>query len=98
MSATEQAPASGDTPPPPPPHGIHKLGHFIEKYSTFLSTFVLGVAGLAATALYQGQNTKIEQRKAEAQIAAAQSDADTKWKIARAEILSKNLQVLLDKK
>ena len=97
MSATEPAPAPADA-PPPPPQGIHKLGQFIEKYSTFLSTFVLGIAGLAGTALYQSQNTKIEQRKAEAAIAAAQSAAETQWKIARAEILSKNLQVLLDKK
>src|SRR5690242_17841139 len=94
MSATEPPKDA----PAPPPQGIHKLGHFIEKYSTFLSTFVLGIAGLAGTALYQSQNTKIEQRKAEAAIASAQSAADTQWKIARAEILSKNLQVLLDKK
>jgi len=94
MSATE--PAASDA-PPPQPRGIHKLGQFIEKYSTFLSSFILGLAGLIATALYQNQNTKIAQKQAEAQIAISQNDAETKWKIARAEILGKNLNLLLDK-
>src|SRR5215471_14572502 len=92
-------------PPPPPaaspaPPGKHhsKIGLFIEKYSTFLSSFVLGLAGLIATGLYQREQTKIAFQQAQAQIAVSQNNAETQWKIARAEILSKNLQVLLDKK
>src|SRR5215471_2224615 len=92
-------------PPPPPaaspaPPGKHhsKIGLFIEKYSTFLSSFVLGLAGLIATGLYQREQTKIAFQQAQAQIAVSQNQAETQWKIARAEILSKNLQVLLDKK
>jgi hypothetical protein len=96
MSATEPAPAADA--PPPQAHGIHKIGLFIEKYSTFLSSFILGLAGLIATALYQNQNTKISQKQAEAQIAVSQNDAEVRWKIARAEILGKNLNLLLDKK
>ena len=98
MSATD--PAAPSAAPPPPEHQgkLHKLGLFIEKYSTFVSTFVLGLAGLLATALYQQQQTKIAQKNAEAAMAAAQTDAETKWKIARAEILAKNLDLLLDKK
>src|SRR5262245_28331322 len=98
MSASEPA-ATGDAAPPPHHLGkLHKIGLFIEKYSTFLSSFVLGMAGLVATGLYQSQQTKIAQKQAEAQIAVSQNQAETQWKIARAEILSKNLQVLLDKK
>src|SRR5262245_34683635 len=90
-------PSAAPAPTPAPKHH-GKIGHFIEKYSTFLSSFVLGLAGLIATALYQRENTKIAFQQAQAGIAISQNDADTKWKIARAEILSKNLQVLLDKK
>lgn len=97
MSATDPA-ASPDAPPPQHYGKLHKLGLFIEKYSTFVSSFVLGLAGLIATALYQQQQTKIAQKNAEASMAAAQTDADTKWKIARAEILGKHLNLLLDKK
>src|SRR5262249_2626281 len=96
MSAPESAPP--DAPPPPHLGKLHKLGLFIEKYSTFVSSFVLGLAGLIATALYQNNQTKIAQKAAEAQIAVSQNDAETKWKIARAEILAKNLNVLIDKK
>jgi hypothetical protein len=92
------APSGADATPPPPQHPTHKLGAFIEKYSTFLSSFVLGLAGLVGTALYQSQQTKIAQKQADAQIAVSQNQAITQWKIARAEILSKNLQVLIDKK
>jgi hypothetical protein len=70
---------------------------FVEKYSTFLSSFVLGLAGLIGTGLYQHEQTKISNEQAKASIEVSKNKAETDWKIARAEILSKNLQVLLTK-
>lgn len=67
---------------------------FVTTYSTFLSSFVVGAAGLIATTLYQTKQQDITRRQAEAQISISQVAAENQWRIERAEILSKNLDVL----
>src|SRR5215813_3824470 len=70
------------------------IGRFIQQYHTFLSTFVIGAAGLIATSIWQYKQSEIARRQAESQEAMAKTQADNQWRIERAEILSKNLQVL----
>lgn len=70
------------------------IGRFIKTYSSFLSSFVIGVAGLVATSTYQFSQSKLAQRQAEAQQRIAETQADNSWRIERAKILSQNLQVL----
>jgi hypothetical protein len=71
-----------------------RLGRFIEKYHTFLSSFVIGVAGLIATSIWQYRQSLIATEQARSEQAIARTKADNDWRIARAEILSKNLNVL----
>jgi hypothetical protein len=71
-----------------------RLGKFIQTYHTFLSTFVIGAAGLIATSIWQYKQSEIARRQAESQQKIAQTQAENSWRIERAEILSKNLQVL----
>ena len=71
-----------------------KLGRFIMRYHTFLSSFVIGVAGLIATSIWQFRQSETTRNQAEAQQKAAETAADNSWKITRADILSKNLAVL----
>jgi hypothetical protein len=71
-----------------------KLGHFIQTYSSFLSSFVIGVAGLAATSIWQWKQSDIARRQADSQQKLAEVKADNDWRIERAEILAKNLSVL----
>ncbi len=71
-----------------------RLGMFIQTYHAFLSTFVIGAAGLVATSIWQWKQAEIAQKQAVSQQRVAQSQADNSWRIERAEILSKNLQVL----
>jgi hypothetical protein len=71
-----------------------RLGRFIEKYSSFLSSFVIGMAGLIATSIWQYRQSENARVEADTQRRLAQAKADTDWKIARAEILAKNLDVL----
>ena len=81
----------------PPKHDdIHssRMGKFIQNYSTFLSTFVIGVAGLVATSIWQYRQSQTAQRQAESEQKIAATKADNEWRIARAEILAKNLNVL----
>lgn len=75
-------------------HSPTKLGHFIQTYSGFLSSFVIGVAGLVATSLYQCNQSELARRQADSQQRIAQTQADNSWRIERAKILSENLQVL----
>jgi hypothetical protein len=70
------------------------LGRFIQTYSSFLSTFVIGAAGLVATSTWQYKQSEISRRQAESQAQIAAAQADNNWRIERAEILSKNLNVL----
>ncbi len=71
-----------------------RLGRFIQKYHTFLSSFVIGAAGLIATSIWQYRQSETQRRQAESQQKVAETQADNSWKIERAEILAKNLQVL----
>jgi len=70
------------------------VGTFIQTYSSFLSTFVIGAAGLVATSIWQYRQSEIALRQAESQQRIAVTQADNNWRIERAEILSKNLAVL----
>src|SRR5215831_14409991 len=71
-----------------------RLGKFIQTYSSFLSTFVIGAAGLVATSIWQYRQSEIAARQAESQQRIAVTQAENNWRIERAEILSKNLAVL----
>jgi hypothetical protein len=70
------------------------VGGFIQTYSGFLSSFVIGVAGLIATTMWQWKQSDIARHQAESQQKLAEIKADNDWRIERAEILSKNLSVL----
>jgi heme/copper-type cytochrome/quinol oxidase subunit 2 len=78
----------------PPGEKPTRLGKFIQTYHTFLSTFVIGVAGLVATSIWQYRQSQIASQQARSEQAIAQTKAENDWRIARAEILSKNLNVL----
>ncbi|HEX6239747.1 MAG TPA: hypothetical protein VFZ61_02590 [Polyangiales bacterium] len=71
-----------------------KFGKFIQAYSSFLSTFVIGAAGLVATSIWQYRQSEIAQKQAESQQKIAITQAENTWRIERAEILAKNLGVL----
>jgi len=77
-------------------HDVHtsRLGKFIQNYSSFLSTFVIGVAGLVATSIWQYRQSQTAMRQAESEQKIAATKADNEWRIARAEILAKNMSVL----
>jgi hypothetical protein len=74
------------------------LGKFIQKYHGFLSSFVIGVAGLVATTIWQFRQAETSRRQAASQEEITKTKADNDWRIARAEILAKNLDVLADQK
>ena len=71
-----------------------RFGHFIQTYSGFLSSFVIGVAGLVATSIWQYRQSVNAEKAAVSEQAIAQTKAENDWRIARAEILAKNLSVL----
>jgi hypothetical protein len=71
-----------------------RVGQFIQTYHSFLSTFVIGAAGLIATSVWQYRQSEIARSQAESQQQIAKTQAENSWRIERAEILSKNLQVL----
>jgi hypothetical protein len=74
--------------------GSSRLGQFILTYHSFLSTFVIGAAGLVATSIWQYRQAETQERNAASQQRIAAAEADNNWRIERAEILSKNLSVL----
>ena len=73
---------------------VTKLGKFIQTYSAFLSSFVIGVAGLVATSIWQYRQSQIASAQAQSEQTIAATKAENDWRIARADILSKNLSVL----
>lgn len=87
-----------DIAPPEParpvPDDTSKLGRFIMRYHTFLSSFVIGVAGLIATSIWQYRQSETTAHQAEAQQKVAETSAENSWKITRADILSRNLETL----
>jgi hypothetical protein len=78
----------------PEPSEPSRVGKFIQTYHSFLSTFVIGAAGLIATSIWQYRQSEIARQQAESQQRIAITQADNSWRIERAEILSKNLEVL----
>jgi hypothetical protein len=96
-----QAPPEKRAPPEKPPEKksvaadeLSKFARFVQLYSSFLSSFVIGVAGLIATSIWQYRQSQISVEQGRSQLAATQAKADSDWRITRAEILSKNLNVL----
>jgi hypothetical protein len=85
-SGGEEKPASGGR--------LSRLGKFIQTYHSFLSSFVIGVAGLVATSIWQYRQSQIAAQQAKSEQEIAKTKAENDWRIARAEILSKNLNVL----
>jgi len=84
-------------PPAAPPATVEetsRLGRFITKYHTFVSSFVIGVTGLIATSIWQFRQSETTRNQAESQQKVAETAAANSWKIERADILSKNLAVL----
>ncbi len=94
MSPEAPPAATPETPAPAPEEKPNRLGRFIQTYHTFLSTFVIGAAGLIATSIWQFKQSEIARRQAESQQQIAKTQAENSWRIERAEILAKNLQVL----
>src|SRR5215475_12479137 len=92
--AEKAPPAEAEKAPAAEPPTESKFGQFIQKYHTFLSSTVIGVAGLIATSIWQYLQSEVAQRQSESQQRVAQTQAENQWRIERAEILSKNLQVL----
>jgi len=78
----------------PPIEDTSRLGRFITRYHTFLSSFVIGAAGLIATSIWQYRQSETTRNQAIAQQQVAETAAENSWKITRADILSKNLTVL----
>jgi len=78
----------------PPPAKKSRLAKFIQEYHGALSTLFLGVAGLIATSIWQYRQSITAAEAAKSEQAIARTKADNDWRIARAEILSKNLNVL----
>ena len=84
---TEGAAAGGDK-------KKSKLAKFLQEYHGPLSTLFLGLAGLIATSIWQYRQSVTTAAQARSEQAIARTKADNDWRIARAEILSKNLNVL----
>jgi len=71
-----------------------KLAKFFQEYHGPVSTLFLGLAGLIATSIWQYRQSVTSAEQARSEQAIARTKADNDWRIARAEILSKNLNVL----
>jgi hypothetical protein len=71
-----------------------RFGAFLQKYATLLSSTVLGIAGLAATSMWQCRQSATTSQQASAQQRVAEMQAENSWKIERADILSKNIATL----
>lgn len=67
---------------------------FSTENHNFVSSVVIGGAGLMATSLYQCNQTQMARQQAESQQRIAREQADNNWRIERAKILSQNLQTL----
>jgi hypothetical protein len=95
MGAMPEAVSSAPTPDPAkrdvPPSRIGKL---IVRYPTFLSSLVVGIAGLIATTMWQCRNYHSQRDAAAAAQKVTETQAANSWKIERTEILGKNLQTL----
>lgn len=88
-SATPTAPTAAAAEP-----SGSKIGRFFSKYPTFVSSFVIGIAGLIATSIWNYRQSEIARNQALSQQHVAETTAENSWKITRADILSKNLSIL----
>lgn len=70
------------------------LAEFVSANTNVVSSFVIGIAGLAVTSTYQCNQGELQKRQAEAQMKIAREQADNSWRIERAKILSENLKTL----
>ena len=77
-----------------PDEPTSRLGRFLTKYATLVSSTVLGIAGLAATSIWQFRQSATAQQQAESQAHIAEMQAQNNWKIERADVLSKNIGTL----
>jgi hypothetical protein len=80
--------------PPPPAPKTRTLGALIHENTQFLSSVVIGGAGLIATSLYQCNNSRLAERQAEWQQSREDEKSKNDWRIERAKILAQNLQTL----
>ena len=71
-----------------------RVGKFIQTYHSFLSSFVIGAAGLVATTIWQYRQADVAARQAATQQEVARVQAENSWKIEKANILAKNLGVI----
>src|SRR5260370_13699089 len=71
-----------------------RIGKFIQTYHGFLSSFVIGAAGLIATSIWQFRQAEIAGRQSAAQQKVAETQAENNWKIEMAIILALNLQTI----
>lgn len=71
-----------------------RFAKFLTQNHNFVSSVVIGGAGLMATSLYQCNQTQMARQQAESQQRIAREQADNNWRIERAKILSQNLQTL----
>lgn len=92
--ANDPAPAKSPTPYTPPKPGRKGLVKVTSENTQFLSSVVIGGAGLIATSLYQWNNSKLAQRQAEWQQKREEEKSNNEWRIERAKILAQNLQTL----
>jgi hypothetical protein len=81
-------PRYGGDPPP------SKLGKFVVRYPTFISSIVIGIAGLIATTIWQYRNYHNQRENNDAQRKIAETQASNAWKIERTKILGNNMAVL----
>lgn len=70
------------------------LAEFVSANTNVVSSFVIGIAGLAVTSTYQCNQGELQKKQAEAQMKIAREQADNSWRIERAKILSENLKTL----
>ncbi len=71
-----------------------KFREFVTHYHSFIQTVVIGLGGILATVAYQAKQSQIAEEQALAQIKNTEITTNNQWRIERAEVLSKNLQVL----
>lgn len=93
-SAPAAPPVSAEPAKPSPPPERRSIGKLMHENTQFLSSVVIGGAGLIATSLYQWNNSKLAQQQADWQRQREQEKSDNEWRIERAKILAQNLQTL----
>lgn len=94
-AATPSSPPATAAPAAPRSHRQRSaLARFVSENTNVVSSFVIGIAGLAVTTTYQCNQGELQKRQAEAQMRIAREQADNSWRIERAKILSENLKTL----